>query len=95
MFSIYPPFYYGPHCAILTCITLPIIFLMHIFCIVHKECKQRSLWSFIYFLYHLSIALWVILVLIVGCMVNKPACRIRRMILFSLIEIIILLTKSS
>lgn len=66
MFSIYPPFYYGPHCAILSWITLVIILLMHIFCIVEKDCKERSLWSFMYFLYHLSIAFWVILVLIVG-----------------------------
>ena len=38
---------------------------MHVFCIVEKECKERSLWSSMYFLYHLSIAVWVILVLTV------------------------------
>ena len=39
MFSIYPPFYYGPHCAILSWFTLILAILMHIFCIVEKTCK--------------------------------------------------------
>ena len=66
MFSIYPPFYYGPHCAILSWITLIIAILLHIFCIVEKTCKERSAWSFLYFAYHLSITIWIILALIVG-----------------------------
>lgn len=66
MFSIYPPFYYGPHSAILSWITLIIAILLHIFCIVEKTCKERSAWSFMYFAYHLSITIWIILALIVG-----------------------------
>jgi hypothetical protein len=64
--SIYPPFYYGPHSAILSWITLLIIILLHIFCIVEKECRERSVWAVLYMLYHLSIAVWITLVLIVG-----------------------------
>jgi hypothetical protein len=39
---------------------------MHIFCIVEKSCKERSLWSYLYFAYHLSIVVWIIIALIVG-----------------------------
>lgn len=66
MFSIYPPFYYGPHCALLSWFTLVIAILMHIFCIVEKSCKERSLWAYMYFLYHLFVSIWIILALIVG-----------------------------
>ena len=66
MISIYPPFYYGPHSAIFSWITLIIVVLLHVFCIVEKSCKERSVWSIMYFMYHLSIAVWVLLVLIVG-----------------------------
>ena len=66
MFSIYPPFYYGPHCGILSWITLIIAILLHVFCIVEKSCKERSLWAYMYFAYHLCIALWIILALIIG-----------------------------
>jgi hypothetical protein len=66
MFSIYPPFYYGPHCAILAWITLVIGIFLHIFCIVEKTCKERSLWAYMYFAYHLAVAFWIILALIVG-----------------------------
>ena len=66
MFSIYPPFYYGPHCAILSWITLILAILMPIFCIVDRTCKERTAWSFMYFAYHLSVAVWIILALIVG-----------------------------
>lgn len=40
--------------------------LLHVFCIIDKECSGRSLWAYLYFAYHLSIAVWIILVLIVG-----------------------------
>ncbi len=66
MFSIYPPFYYGPQSGLLSWITLIIVIFMHIFCIVEKSCKERSLWSYLYFAYHFSVAFWIILALIVG-----------------------------
>lgn len=66
MFSVYPPFYYGPHSAILSWITLIICLLLHIFCIVDKSCKSRSVWSYFYWAYHLCIAIWILLALIVG-----------------------------
>lgn len=40
--------------------------LLHIFCVVHKECRERTVWAVLYMLYHLSIAVWITLVLIVG-----------------------------
>jgi hypothetical protein len=66
MISIYPPFYYGPHCGIMSWITLIIVVLLHIFCVAEKDCAGRTLWSYMYFIYHLAIVVWVILVLIVG-----------------------------
>jgi cytochrome b561 len=66
MFSIYPPFYYGPHSAILSWITLVIAILLHVFCVVDKSCKERSMWAYMYFAYHLSISIWIILALIIG-----------------------------
>jgi hypothetical protein len=66
MVSIYPPFYYGPHSAILSWITLIVLFLMHLFCVFNKSCKSRSVWSVFYLIYHLCIAVWIFLVLVVG-----------------------------
>ena len=66
MFSIYPPFYYGPHSAILSWITLIILILLHIFTIVEKSCKGRSVWAYFYWAYHLCIAIWMLLAMIVG-----------------------------
>lgn len=40
--------------------------LLHVFCVVDKSCRERSAWAILYFLYHLAIAIWIILVLIVG-----------------------------
>lgn len=64
--SIYPPFYYGPHSAILSWITLIVLFLLHLFCVFNKSCKGRSVWSVFYLVYHLCITIWIFLVLVVG-----------------------------
>jgi hypothetical protein len=64
--SIYPPFYYGPHSAILGWITLILLLLLHVFCIYPSACRGRSAWSVFYMLYHLAIAIWMFLILVVG-----------------------------
>lgn len=66
MVSIYPPFYYGPQSAIMSWITLIIVILLHVFCIYGTACKGRSAWSILYLLYHLCIAIWIFMVLVVG-----------------------------
>ena len=65
-FSIYPPFYQGAHSAVLSWFTLIVVIILHIFCVVEKSCKERSLWSYIYFIFHLMILIWILIALIVG-----------------------------
>ena len=66
MVSIYPPFYYGPHSAIMSWITLIILILMHVFCIYGPSCKGRSAWAILNLIYHLAIVVWIFLILVVG-----------------------------
>lgn len=66
MVSIYPPFYYGPHSAVLSWLTLVVVVLLHVFCVYNPSCKGRSAWSVMYLLYHIFISIWILLVLIVG-----------------------------
>lgn len=66
MFSVFPPFYFGLHSVILGWITLLIVFLMHIFAVVHRCDRERSVWSYFYYFYHLATALWIVTSLVVG-----------------------------
>jgi energy-coupling factor transporter transmembrane protein EcfT len=42
-------------------LTFIIVILMHIFCFLDKKIKERTLWSFTYFLYHLFLVIWLLL----------------------------------
>lgn len=66
MFSIYPPFYFGTHNAVLAWATFILVLLMHIGCMVHVGCEERSLWAHSYFYYHCMIAGWICTSLIFG-----------------------------
>lgn len=66
MFSIFPPFYYGTHSAVLSWFTLIVVVLMHIFCVLDKWFKERSVWSYLYMVFHLMIVIWIIIALIAG-----------------------------
>lgn len=61
IFSVYPPFYQGTHSTVLAWITFFVLLLMHIFCFVDKKIKDRSVWSFMYFLYHICLVVWFLL----------------------------------
>jgi hypothetical protein len=39
MFSIYPPFYFGVHSAVLSWLTLVVVLAMHVACIIDKQIK--------------------------------------------------------
>lgn len=66
MFSVFPPFYYGLHNAVLGWLTLLIVFLMHLFCFVRRFDGERSIWSYFYYFFHFSCAIWILISLIVG-----------------------------
>lgn len=66
MFSVFPPFYYGIHNAVMGWVTLIFVVLMHIFIIVKRCDQERSLWSYFYYFYHLSIGVWIAASLVVG-----------------------------
>ena len=66
MFSVLPPFYYGLHNAILGWLTLLMVFFMHLFALISKCDKERSVWSYFYYFYHLSVAIWIIFSLVFG-----------------------------
>jgi hypothetical protein len=66
MFSVFPPFYYGVHNAVLGWVTLLFVLLMHIFALVQRCDRQRSVWSYFYYFYHLSTVAWIATSLIVG-----------------------------
>lgn len=66
MFSVFPPFYYGLHNAILGWVTLLMVLLMHVFALVQRCDRERSVWSYFYYFYHLSVALWIIASLLFG-----------------------------
>ena len=53
MFSVFPPFYYGLHNAIMGWVTLLFVVLMHIFSVIKRCDQERSLWSYFYYFYHL------------------------------------------
>ncbi len=47
-------------------ITLAFVLLMHIFCFVRNCDHERSLWSYWYFFFHVSVLVWIVMALILG-----------------------------
>lgn len=66
MFSAFPPFYYGLHSAVFAWVTLLLLFLMHLFAVVHRCDRQRSVWSYFYYFYHFAVAVWIVTALCFG-----------------------------
>ena len=64
VFSVFPPFYAGMHCAVLGWVALVFIFLMHLFCFVRRCDNERSLWAYWYYFFHASIFVWIVVALI-------------------------------
>lgn len=42
------------------------VLLMHVFALVHRCDRERSVWSYFYYFYHLSVAFWIIASLLFG-----------------------------
>jgi cytochrome b561 len=66
MFSVFPPFYYGLHSAFLGWVTLLLLFLMHVFAVVQRCDRQRSVWSYFYYFYHFATGVWIVTSLCFG-----------------------------
>jgi hypothetical protein len=71
MFSIYPPFYYGAFNAVIAFVTLVVVFAMHLFCLFENKLADRSIFSLLYFLYHLLITVWIVVGLIMAYIWSK------------------------
>ena len=60
MFSVFPPFYYGTHNAVIGWFTLLLLFLMHVFAMVTRCDRERSVWSYFYYFYHFFCGVWIV-----------------------------------
>jgi len=47
-------------------ITFVFLVCMHIFCFFEPTIAERTLWSYFYTLYHLSLTIWFILIMAFG-----------------------------
>lgn len=66
IFSIYPPDFYGVHCAVFAYLTLIFVIFLHVFAFVDKKAAGRTLWAVFYCLYMLSVMLWLIFTTVIG-----------------------------
>ena len=68
IFSVYPPDFFGASSVGLGYITLFFLIVLHVLCFSERKACGRSLWSIVYVIYHLSIFVWLGVIMILSFM---------------------------